>query len=160
MQLIFHFLCYLKSKTEQNRNDEKYSKTGITVTIHTNNDSVRATAILLRFIAARLSWRSPVIAHRSEASLRYYIGRPSSEQPRACSNTLSDALTGRPRWSQQPSFTMLSFRARAIFMFQWIRLSFIHKTHASSSLFSNCLSKNLRPFMSHNSVGFCWIFYF
>ena len=160
MQLIFHFLCYLKSKTEQNRNDEKYSKTGITVTIHTNNDSVRATAILLRFIAARLSWRSPVIAHRSEASLRYYIGRPSSEQPRACSNTLSDALTGRPRRSQQPSFTMLSFRARAIFMFQWIRLSFIHKTHASSSLFSNCLSKNLRPFMSHNSVGFCWIFYF
>ena len=86
-----------KNKTEQNRNDEKYSKTGITVKIHTNNDSVRATAILLRFIAARLSWRSPVIAHRSGGSLRYYICRPSSEQLRACSNTLSDALTGRPR---------------------------------------------------------------
>ena len=52
--------------------------------------------------------------NRSEASLRYFIGHPSSEQLRACSNTISDALTGRPHQSQQPSFMMLSFRARAI----------------------------------------------
>ena len=50
-----------KNKTEQNRNDDKYNQTGLTVEIHTNHDGVRATAIMLRSIAASLSWRSPVI---------------------------------------------------------------------------------------------------
>ena len=31
-----------KNKTEQNRNDEKYNQTGITVKIHTNHDGVRS----------------------------------------------------------------------------------------------------------------------
>ena len=48
--------------------------------------------------------------HRSEVGLRNYIGRPSSEQLRACSDILSDALSGRPHQSQQPSFTALSSR--------------------------------------------------
>ena len=51
-----------KNKTEQNRNDEKYNQTGITVKIHTNHAGVRATAITLRSIAASSSWRSSVIA--------------------------------------------------------------------------------------------------
>ena len=38
--------------------------------------------------------------------------------------------------SRQPSFTALS--SREIFIFLWIRLSFIHKTHALSSFFSSC----------------------
>ena len=46
-----------KNKTEQNRNDEKSSQTGITVEIHTNHDGVRATAILLRSYAASSSLR-------------------------------------------------------------------------------------------------------
>ena len=46
-----------KNKTEQNRDDENYSQTGITVKIHTNHDGV-----MLRSNAASSSWRSPVIA--------------------------------------------------------------------------------------------------
>ena len=33
-----------QDKTGKNRNDEKYSQSGITVKIHTNHDGVRATA--------------------------------------------------------------------------------------------------------------------
>ena len=51
----------LKKKTEQNRNDKKYSQTGTTVKFLTNHEGARATAIMLRSIAARPSWRSPVI---------------------------------------------------------------------------------------------------
>ena len=51
-----------KNKTEQNRNDEKYNQTGITVKIHTNHAGVRATAITLKSIAASSPWRSSVIA--------------------------------------------------------------------------------------------------
>ena len=46
-----------KNKTEQNRDDEKYIQSGITVKIHTNHDGV-----MLRSNAASSSWRSPVIA--------------------------------------------------------------------------------------------------
>ena len=45
----------IKNKTEQNRYDEKYNQTSITVKIHTHHAGVRATAITLR-------WRSSVIA--------------------------------------------------------------------------------------------------
>ena len=37
-----------KNKTEQNRNDEKYNQTGITVKIHSNHDGVWATMIKLK----------------------------------------------------------------------------------------------------------------
>ena len=60
---------------------------------------------------------------------------PSSEQLRAFSNILSIALSGRPPQSQQPGFFILPFWT--IFMFLWIWLLFIHKTHTISSLFSN-----------------------
>ena len=66
---------------------KKYSQSGITVIIHTNHDGVRATAIMLR----------PNVASQeipSEASLRNYIDRPSSEQLKACSDVLSDVLSG------------------------------------------------------------------
>ena len=53
---------------KQNRNDRKYSQTGITVKIHTNHDGIRTTAIMLRSNLA-----SSEIA--SEASLRNYIDR-------------------------------------------------------------------------------------
>ena len=83
--------------------------------------------------------------HRSKASLRNYISPSSSEQLRACSDILSDALSGWPHQSQQLSLTALS--SRVIFMFLRIsRLSFIHKTHALSSLFSNCHEKKLAGF--------------
>ena len=85
-----------------------------------------------------------IFGHRSEASRRNYYGRPSSEKIRACSDILSDALSGRPHQSLQPSVTALS--SRAIFMFRWIRLSFIHKTLALNCLFSTCHVKELACF--------------
>ena len=94
-----------QNKTEQNRDDEKDSQTGITFEIHTNDDGVRATAIMLR------SMRLAISSYRSEASLRNYIGRPSSEQLKGCADILSNALSGRPHQSQQPSFMALSSRA-------------------------------------------------
>ena len=85
-----------------------------------------------------------IFGHRSEASFRKYIGRPSSGKIRVCSDILSDALSGRPHQSLQPSVTVLS--SRAILMFRWIRLLFIHKRLALNGLFSNCHKKNLRVF--------------
>ena len=55
-----------------------------------------------------------ISGHRSPVSFRNYIGRPLREQLRACSDILSDALSGRPHQLLQPSFTALP--ARAIFM--------------------------------------------
>ena len=85
-----------------------------------------------------------IFGHHNEASLRNYYGRPSSEKIRARSDILSDALSGRPHQSLQPSVTALS--SRAIFMFRWIRLSFIHKTLALNCLFSTCHVKELACF--------------
>ena len=51
---------------------------------------------------------------------------------------------GRPHQSLQPSVTALS--SRAIFMFRWIRLSFIHRTLALNCLFSTCHVKELACF--------------
>ena len=48
---------------------EKYSQTGITVKMHTNHDGVRATAIMLRSIAASSSSRSPVIAQKKVSEI-------------------------------------------------------------------------------------------
>ena len=85
-----------------------------------------------------------ISCHRNEANLRNYIGRPSSEKIRACSDILSDASSGGPHQSLQPSFTVLS--SRAMFMFRWIWLSFIPKTFALYTLFSTCHVKKLACF--------------
>ena len=98
-----------KNKTEQNRNYEKYSQTGTIVKFQANQEGFRATAIMLRSIAANSSWRFMVIVVK-----------------------------------KQPSLTALSFQA--IFMLLWIRLSYIHKTQALSSLFSDCYVKKLAYF--------------
>ena len=108
-QLDCKLMCGNKNqtqlKTEQNRNGEKYNQTGLPVKIHTTHDGDRATAIIMA-----------ISGHRNEASLRNYIGRPSSEKIRACSDILSDASSGGPHQSLQPSFTVLS--SRAIIMFR------------------------------------------
>ena len=87
LTLVQYIKFEFKNKREQNRNEKKYSQSGINVIIHTNHDGVRATAIKLRSNVA-----SSEIT--SEASIRNYIDRPSSEQRRACSDVLSDALSG------------------------------------------------------------------
>ena len=98
------------------------------------------------------SWWSPSrLAHHGDirssqkASLRNYISHPSSEKIRACFDILSDALSGRSHQSLQPSFAALS--SRAIFMFRWIRLSFIQKTLALNSLFSTLSCEKTRVFL-------------
>ena len=116
--------------------------------------------IMLKSDGARLSWRSPVIA--VTGNLRNYIGRPSSEKIRAYSDILSNALSGKSHQSLQPSFAALS--SRAIFMFQWARLSFIRKTLALNSLFSTLSCEKPRvfswaiirlKFTQHFTVRFC-----
>ena len=116
-----------KNKTEQNRNDEKYNQTGIIVKIHTNHDGVWANMIMLKSIAVHLSCR------------------PSSEKIRARSDILSNVLSGKSLQSLQPSFAALS--SRAIFMFRWIRLSFIQKTLALNSFFSTLSCEKTRVFL-------------
>ena len=73
--------------------------------IYTNH-SVRATAITLWSDAQVPSRHIMAISgHCSEASLKNYNTRPSSQQLRACSDILSGALSGRPQLSQEPSFS-------------------------------------------------------
>ena len=103
-----------------------------------------------------------ISGHHSKASLRNYISRPSSEKIRACSDILSDALSGKSHQSLQPSFAALS--SRAIFMFRWIRLSFIQKTLALNSLFSTLSCEKTSVFLwaiirlkftEHFTLRFC-----
>ena len=74
----------------------------VTVIIHTNDDGVRATAIMLRSNVASSEMTS-------EASLMNYIDRPSSGQLRACSDVLPDVLSGEGH---------ISHCNRAVFMFR------------------------------------------
>ena len=124
-----------KKKKNRTKQEWKIWPTGKTVKIHTNHESCWGLSWLAHHGDLRSSqWRS----------LTNYIGRPSSELLRACSNTLSDVLSGMPYLSQKASFlTLLSW---AIFMFLWIRLSFVHKTKALNSLFSNWHVKKLACF--------------
>ena len=66
IKLSYHlntiFFGVQKKAEKKNKNDEKYSQTGIIVKIHTNHDGVRATAIMLRSIPASLSSQSLVTA--------------------------------------------------------------------------------------------------
>ena len=71
--------------------------------IYTNH-SVRATAITLWSDAQVPSRHIMAISgHRSEASLKSYNTRPSSEQLRACSDILSGAMSGGPRQPNSPN---------------------------------------------------------
>ena len=103
-----------------------------------------------------------ISGHCSKASLRNYIGRPSSEKIRACSDILSDALSGKSHQSLQPSFAAVS--SRAISMFRWIRLSLIQKTVALNNLFSTLSCEKIRVFLwaiirlkftEHFTLRFC-----
>ena len=68
----------------------------------------------------------------------------TSEKIRACSDILSDTLSGKSHQSLQPSFAALS--SRAIFMFRWIRLSFIQKHSPWTVCFLPCHVKKLTCF--------------
>ena len=62
--IAYRVLC-----SKQNRNDEKYSQTGTTVKFHANKEGFRATAIVLRSIAANSSWRFTVIVVKKASEI-------------------------------------------------------------------------------------------
>ena len=95
---------------------------------------------MLRSIAASSPWWSPVIVVKQASDTASAVLRVKK---RASFDILLDVFGGRPHQSLQPSFKALS--TRAIFMFRWIRRSFIHKTLTLKSLFSTCyVTKDLR----------------
>ena len=106
--------------------------------LHTNYDGVRATAIY---------WGPSPLAHHgdlrsSQWSKPQKLHRPPFEwttkrllwYPFRCYEWRAGSVTAA-------EFTALS--SWVIFMFLWIRLSFIHKTHALGTLFCNCHVKIL-----------------
>ena len=130
--------------------------------IYTNH-SVRATAITLwsdRQVPSRHIMA--ISGHRSEASLRNYNARRSSEQLRACSDILSSALSGRPQQSQQPRFPdavtssnlLVPMNSTVVHSRNTAQQFVKYQPQALSSLFSNCHVNNVQVFMSHNSAGF------
>ena len=95
----------------------------------------------------------------SEASLKHYNARPSSEQLRSCSDILSSAMGGRPQQSQQPSLpgpsNPLSLNLMVVNDLRNTAQQFVkYQPQALSSLFSNCQVNNVQVFMGHNSAGF------
>ena len=89
-----------------------------------------------------------ISGHRSEASLRSYTGRPSSEKIMTCSDILSYASSGRPHQSLQPSLTALitsRVSPYTSFVLQPLPACFItEKSTVKASLFVN---KNSRTFI-------------
>lgn len=129
--------------------------------IYTNH-SVRATAITLWSNAQVPSRHIMAISgHRSEASLRNYNTRPSSEQLRACSDILSGALNGKP---PQPSSSdaasssenpPAAVNSTVVYSQNNTAQQFVKfQPQALSSLFSNCHVDNVQVFMGQNSTGF------
>ena len=129
--------------------------------IYTNH-SVRATAITLWSDAQVPSRHIMAISgHRSEASLKSYNTRPSSEQLRACSDILSGAMSGGPRQPNSPNAVTSSGNPLAT-----VNSTVVHSQNntaqqfvkyqpqALSSLFSNCQVNNIQVFMGHDSAGF------
>ena len=125
------------------------------------HDRVRATTIVLRSIAASSSWRSPVIVVKPASEITSAVLRVNSKEL---------ALISFPmRWVEglisRSSRVFTALLSRTIFIFPWIQLSFIHKTHALSNLFSNChVKKNciffwatIRPdFSEHSTFRLYW----
>ena len=128
--------------------------------IYTNH-SVRVTVITL-WSDAQVPSRNIVAisGHRSEASLRNYNARPSSDQLRACSDILSGALNGRPQESQHPRFPDVVTSSNLFPMNPTPTVVHSRNTaqqivkyqpQALSSLFSNCQVNNVQVFMTQNS---------
>ena len=143
---------FKKTQAEQNRNDEKYSLTGIAVKIHTNHDGVRATAIMLRSIAAISSSRSLVIAVKIASEITLAFLRMNKELAlvsfpmRWVEGHISHSRRVLRRYRPKQPSCSRQFGCRL----------FIKHTHWAvfSSHEKTCL------FMSHNSAALHWTFHF
>ena len=141
-----------QSNAEQNKNDEKYSQTGIIVKIHTNHDGVSNcdhVEIHHSYLIIAIS------SHHSKDSLRNYISLCSSEQ-RACFDILSNVLSGKSHQSKKASFECCHHKQPSCSHEFSCRLFTKHKP------WTVCFVtwKLLLVFMSHNSAGFYWILHF
>ena len=129
--------------------------------IYTNH-SVRATAITLWSDAQVPSRHIMAISgHRSEASLKSYNTRPSSEQLRACSDILSGAMSGGPRQPNSPNAVtssgnhLAAVNSTVVHSQNNTAQQFVkYQPQALSSLFSNCQVNNIQVFMGHDSAEF------
>ena len=102
-----------------------------------------------------------ISGHRSEASLKSYNTRSSSEKLRACSDVLSGAMSGGPRQPNSPNAVTSSGNPLAA-----VNSTVVHsqknkaqqfvkyQPQALSSFFSNCQVNNIQVFMGHDSAGF------
>ena len=131
---------------------EKYSQTGITVKMHTNHDGVRATAIMLRSIAASSSSPSPVIAQKKVSEITSTALRVNKELAlisfamRWVEGHISHSRLVLRRCHPQQPLCSREFGCR-LFIKRLDQFVFV-------------TWKPLLVFMSHNSTGFHWTFYF
>ena len=145
-----------KYKTEQNRNDEKYNQTGITVKMHSNHDGVCANTIMLKSIAARLSWRSPVIIVKQASVTTSAALRVKNKSflwyPFRC-------VEWKVTWVTAAEF------CRAVIpsdLHVPVNSAVVHSkyTRLEQFVFYLVMWKNSRVFMSHNSAEVHWTFHF
>ena len=135
---------------------KKYNQTGITVKIHTNHDGVWANMIMLKSIAARSSWRSPVIAVKQAQKLH----RPPFEWK-------NKSLLWYPfrcvEW-KVTSVTAAEFCCAVIpsDLHVPVNSAVVHSknTRLEQFVFYHVMWKNSRVFMSHNSAEVHWTFHF
>ena len=135
-------------------NDERYFRTGVSFkNLHKSqhqSDCNHSVVQITLWSNAQVPSRHimAISGHRSEASLRNYNTRPSSEQLRVCSDILSDAMK---EGSQQSSTATSNLASSSL---QSTSQQFVkYQPQALSSLFSNCNVTNVQVFMSHNSAG-------
>ena len=137
-----------KNKTEQNRNDEKYNQTGIIVKIHTNHDGVWANMIMLKSIAVRLSWRSPVItvkqASKATSAALRVKNKSSFWYPFRCVEwKVTSATAAEFCGAVIPSDLHVPVNSAVVHL---------KNTRLEQFVFYLVMWKNSRVFMSHNSA--------
>ena len=147
---------FKKQNRLKNKNDEKYNQTGITVEIHTNHEGFWAKMIMLKSIAARPSWRSPVITVKQ------------------ASEATSAALRVKKKSLLWYSFQCVEWKVTSVIAAEFcgavipsnlrvpVNLAVVHSknTRLEQFVFHLVTWKNSRVFMSHNSAEVYWIFHF
>ena len=141
-----------KNKTEQNRNDEKYNQTDITVKIHTNHGGVWANMIMLKSIATRSSRLSLVITIKL-----------ASETTSATFRVKNKSLLWYPfRWVEWK----VTVHSRVLRRCHPERSSCSgefgcrsFKRHSPWTVFYLVMLKNSRVFMSHILAEVHWTFH-
>ena len=143
-----------KKNTEQRRNDKKYNRTGITVIIHSNHDGVRANMIMLKSIAGRSSWRSPVFEVKPQKLHRppfEWKNRSLLWYPFRCVEWKVTVTEAEFCGTVIPSDLHVPVNSAVVHL---------KNTRLEQFVFYLVMWKNSRVFMSHNSAEVHWTFHF